>query len=998
MDRNRTPPAPIGEMRRALEIEIAVCRRSFDRTAPKALLRDGVRGANGETDCYRFAFDQWPPFREDRYLLIHQGYADGCDEEWYPAEVVHLDRHAGTVTLRTHTDLGDRPAHAQLREDDARLLERLYERLGEAVGERSRLNLAMSRLVLGEGGWAVSRERHPDRYVRGLDRFDAAQRDAVAQALASTVTFVWGPPGAGKTDVVAAVVEGAVRLGHRVLLLAPTNVAVDQALSRVCERLADHPDFDHGLIQRHGPIQLQSLDERYGDRVDHRRTAERLTAELDARIARLRERHSRLSDQIPAYERVEDLRKQIRFDNAQHAGHRILLDRIERDLAALDRRIAEVQRHIDQLHPLTWLRFRSLRELLQRRDELREEAEVRQAALIGPQQRLAAIDQHRQAVRAELERAEADLADPDLDLHTLRRQLADCERELAEVRGQRRALLDDLTGRCRVHAATTVKAYSSRLPEADVVVVDEAGMVDLAEAFYVAGLARKRVVFAGDFRQLPAIVNGHTDARTTEDERNLVRTWLARDVFTAAGLVDANGLVVPDSRLASLAVQYRMHEDICTLVNTVAYPDAPLRTGRRGPPSARSPSSPLAAPLVLVDTSEAGAHSGRPTYNLVHAVAIQELVRRVRAEGALLPAEAQAAELRRVLAVIAPYREQVAQLALGLTELLGAPAAGLVDTVHRFQGSQRPVVIVDTTEACAEKLGPFYGETGLRSRTTRLLNVALSRAADHLVVVANVAHLRANLPPGSEVATLLDHLEDHAHRIPLERLVPLRTAGDLADLAPEELARPAFFPARECLAAIRWDVERAERAIEIYCPFLNQTSVRHWIGRLRGPISRGVTVTVYTREPARPVERRLYEELAAAGCHMRPRRTLHEKVVIVDDVLWHGSLNLLAYWRSTDLMMRLASSMLCDQVRRVVHTARPGAGPAERRRRPQGPPPPAPTWSGGRCPRCGVGKLVIRRRRDNGHAFWACTEWRGNGATSCTYTRSLDTPRDARSD
>ncbi len=317
--------------------------------------------------------------------------------------------------------------------------------------------------------------------------------------------------------------------------------------------------------------------------------------------------------------------------------------------------------------------------------------------------------------------------------------------------------------------------------------------------------------------------------------------------------------------------------------------------------------------------------------------------------------------------------------------------------MHRFQGSQRPVVIVDTVEGCAAKFGPFYGETGLRSRTTRLLNVALSRAAEHVVVVANVAHLRRHLPPGSEVATLLDHLEDHAHRIPLERLVPSRAADDLEDLDPEELARPAFFPARECLAAIGWDIERAKRVIEIYCPFLNQASVRSWTGRLRGAISRGVTVVVHTREPARPAERRLYEELAAAGCQMRPRRALHEKVVIVDDVLWHGSLNVLAYWRSTDLMMRLVSPTLCDQVRRIVHTARPVAGPLERPRRAQRPQPPLPPGAGERCPRCGVGTLVMRRRRDNGRAFLACTEWRGTSAASCTYTRSLDTPRDARS-
>src|SRR5690349_10796221 len=128
MGRHRTPSAPMGDMRRALEIEIAHCRRTGDGVVPKALLRDGVRGRGSEADCYRFAFDQWPAFREGRYLLIRHGQSD----EWHPAEVVRLDRDVGTVTLRTEADFGKRCAHARLREDDARLLERLRDRLGEA--------------------------------------------------------------------------------------------------------------------------------------------------------------------------------------------------------------------------------------------------------------------------------------------------------------------------------------------------------------------------------------------------------------------------------------------------------------------------------------------------------------------------------------------------------------------------------------------------------------------------------------------------------------------------------------------------------------------------------------------------------------------------------------------------------------------------------------------------------------------------------------------------
>ena len=988
-------------MRRALEIEIAACRRVFDRTVPKALLRDGMSTGNtdgGEPDCYRFAFDQWPSFREGRYMLIRDARAD----EWVPAEVIRLDRRARLVTLRTSAELGDRCPKAQLREDEARLLERLADRLAEAGSERSRTNLAMSRLVLGDGEWGVGQERHPERYVTGYDTFNPPQRHAVSQALASTATFVWGPPGTGKTDVVAAVVEGSIRLGLRVLLLAPTNVALDQALYRSCERLADHPDFDQGLIQRHGPVQAEPLDARYGDRIDHRRTADRLTAEFDTLIERLRAEHATVSAQVLAWEQVEELRQQIRFANAQHTDHRVLVDRILKDLNELEERIAEIDR---QLAPgengtrLGWLRTRSLRMLTAEREELSEEARIRRAALVGPLRRLDAIDEHRRAVQTGLDLAAAELADPGDSLEELRIEQARCEQRLAGTRARRRALLDQLADRCRLQAATTVKAYSSRLAEADVVIVDEAGMVDLAEAFYVAGLARTRVVFAGDFRQLPAIVNAHTDHRVVEADQDLVRTWLARDVFRAAGLVDDNGLVRRDPRLVPLNIQYRMTEEICALVNAVAYPDAPLRSGRReGVPlpgwPTPSPSKLLSNGLVLIDTSAAGAYNGRPTHNLLHATLITELVRRLDNEGTLFGDGGH--PLRHRLAVIAPYREQVAQLNVGLSEVLdvgdsvaGGSGPALADTVHRFQGSQRPIVIVDTVEACEARLGNFYSGTGLDSNTTRLLNVALSRAAEHMVVVANVDHLRRNLLPGSEVLTMLEHLVDHAQHLAFEDLVPALAATELADRGEIGLDRPAFFRASECFDAIGWDLEKAVRRIEIFCPFLNEVSVHHWLARLRRPLARGVQVTVHTREPSKPYQRGLYEQLEHAGCRMVRRPAMHEKVVIVDDVLWHGSMNVLGYGRSTDLMVRMTSRVLCEQVIRMVAETRPDSPPPPRRVRLQGM---SQAGAGDTCPRCEAGTLVVRRRRDNGRAFLACSRWSRSGG--CAYTRSVDASSD----
>ena len=80
------------------------------------------------------------------------------------------------------------------------------------------------------------------------------------------------------------------------------------------------------------------------------------------------------------------------------------------------------------------------------------------------------------------------------------------------------------------------------------------------------------------------------------------RVWMDRDVFHAAGLVEASGRARQDARLVSLNTQYRMRPGICSVVNEVAYPDAPLLTGRDDI-SGLSGSPLIESSLVLVDTS-----------------------------------------------------------------------------------------------------------------------------------------------------------------------------------------------------------------------------------------------------------------------------------------------------------------------------------------------------------------------------------------------------------
>ena len=69
-------------------------------------------------------------------------------------------------------------------------------------------------------------------------RLDASQRAAGASALARSValTVVEGPPGTGKSALIAAVVGAACARGERVLIAAPANAGVDALATRLATR------------------------------------------------------------------------------------------------------------------------------------------------------------------------------------------------------------------------------------------------------------------------------------------------------------------------------------------------------------------------------------------------------------------------------------------------------------------------------------------------------------------------------------------------------------------------------------------------------------------------------------------------------------------------------------------------------------------------------------------------------------------------------------------
>lgn len=319
---------------------------------------------------------------------------------------------------------------------------------------------------------------------------------------------------------------------------------------------------------------------------------------------------------------------------------------------------------------------------------------------------------------------------------------------------------DDVMARCRVMATTVHRAY---LPgqirrDFDTVIIDEAAAVMAPMAIAAEARARRRIICAGDFRQLGAPVQARTIA---------ARRWLGRDVF---GLADIPRLIrqrLSPPHLVTLHVQFRMSPDIAWLVNEPVYcgqlvndPSVEART--RGPLGDSA--------LIYVDTSRLQSRtvrreSGTRT-NAIHALVVSSLIESiVRKDGALGRTNA-----RDPMAVISPYRGQIDLIRRELSRVAGAEDVE-VATVHRFQGGEREIVIAELSDSVGAELGHFMRARNLEDESARLLNVMLTRAKRHIVLVANFDYLLRAAPHDGLLREFLLRFRERGRRVDVKRLL-----------------------------------------------------------------------------------------------------------------------------------------------------------------------------------------------------------------------------------
>jgi hypothetical protein len=344
--------------------------------------------------------------------------------------------------------------------------------------------------------------------------------------------------------------------------------------------------------------------------------------------------------------------------------------------------------------------------------------------------------------------------DPEFREHLLENYIDHCNnrREVAEV-----------VGHCRIFAGTVASVWNKpeifQLKRFNLALIDEATQLlepHLLGIFCVKDClgrnAIDRFVLIGDHKQLPAVVlQSKEESQVNEPELNKIGlTNLSDSLFERLYRKCREESLV--STFDLLSRQGRMHPAIA------AFPSEHFYAGQLecvGLPHQTEEWPQSRLRLFHVEPSGEDL-SGKA--NLNEALKVTEICRE-RYQQCLEKGEAFDPQS---IGIITPYRNQIALIRKLLQEtgISGFPEI-TVDTVERFQGSQRDTIIYSfciRTDLQLESLPNWLEENG--KRIDRKLNVALTRARKCLYIVGN-EHLLSKNPVYKE---LMEHIKKEQNK------------------------------------------------------------------------------------------------------------------------------------------------------------------------------------------------------------------------------------------
>lgn len=202
------------------------------------LLIDGLCVDN-KKGIFSYAFDTTDQINipSDSPIHIYMG------EEHFLGKIVSCAEDV--VIFESSINFGKEIKEVEIATDTKQLIIALIDKLKEMSFEKGTIT---ERLVCD---W--ENQINNDNIVKG-------QENAIKHAINEPITFIWGPPGTGKTHTLAKIALEFISKGKRVLMVSYSNVSVDGSIERV-DRLSNKKYKDGEIIRYGYPRDKKLIDD-----------------------------------------------------------------------------------------------------------------------------------------------------------------------------------------------------------------------------------------------------------------------------------------------------------------------------------------------------------------------------------------------------------------------------------------------------------------------------------------------------------------------------------------------------------------------------------------------------------------------------------------------------------------------------------------------------------------------------------------------------------------